>query len=1020
MAHNGSRKAPVSTENQPFSRLHRQSSSSASSTNPGNQQNSKTLPSTSALPSTSLLQLMQRKSTDNTTFVHPMDLINRSTSNRGRTSRRIHQSGRRHSPASPRSTSGKSTPTQRSQASLAQSSPAPRDGVTPHSSASSVSGGDASTVPHGVILDQRRVVIDVSQPYERLMSKSLFGYMPITLVPSDVQFRIGSIIAVNQDFICYPVKQSKIRVIHRLDGVRTLLQAHTQPIIDMAFCPSLGAGDPGTAPVDHSTMGSLLASVAGDHTVIIWKLCKVRYGSHADIVYQQVLTLNENTQDQLHHRVVWCPNRPGLLVVVAKTILRLLQFSATGLSTDDPSPTNLSPEITHRTVKCISVDSSVCDLDFTPEGHHLLIGHEDGSIRCLHISSEKWTVLVPPGASSRGAPAPVTFVRAMQGNPVNDTPSQRVEEQSSGLPDPVRFVVASDRNLMINVWETTSQASFQLVQELCFTHSTMAPTEMFNTLVYDRSTATLLVANSERKTAFFLNYPSNPLSLVYSSLIVDQPVHAQPILSALFVENTELSVSSHPCGVSIPKSETSNQRALDLFCVQSKSVQQFTIPLRHFSRQRAPRGPDGTVSPPLWSDLVGVISPLPCDTSNSQIVSDTTSLFHFVEGKPSQSELLDDSINTESGNNTMEENSVHPALSGSTSPPLAATSSSANISREINEASDPLVASKLDTILQRITTLEQQLIPAPRHSSRQSTHESPNPISVTQQQQLQTEVRSAVQQAIQSSEFSSLIAEHTKQAIISTVEDTVSRMFETVLIPAYERATAEMFRQMHETFLSGMNIMATNSVLAPTSIHSFQPGNPLTARTVPLVEPLPAVTHGNKDENSEMTPVRTTVTPHPLPRPAPSFYVNQPQVSRILKMVQERQFEDGFKLALINREVLLEVCQTVNPNTITTFDVILSQTTMVGIVSQMLVMLTQDTWMKLSWIQSMLVKLQRARIADKSALKSFLPQLLETLDQFQSRLTLPNAHQRPTSQQKTHKKWSDTIQTIRKLAQSFE
>ncbi|KAJ1949337.1 hypothetical protein IWQ62_006750 [Dispira parvispora] len=137
-------------------------------------------------------------------------------------------------------------------------------------------------------------------------------------------------------------------------------------------------------------------------------------------------------------------------------------------------------------------------------------------------------------------------------------------------------------------------------------------------------------------------------------------------------------------------------------------------------------------------------------------------------------------------------------------------------------------------------------------------------------------------------------------------------------------------------------------------------------------------------------------------------------------MVQERQFEDGFKLALTNREVLLEVCQNVNPNTITTFDVILSQTTMVGIVSEMLVMLSQDTWMKLSWIQAMLVKLQRARIADKSALKAFLPKLLEELDQFRSTLTLPNAHQRPTSQQKMHKKWSDTIQTIRKLAQSFE
>ncbi|KAJ1965233.1 hypothetical protein IWQ62_002720, partial [Dispira parvispora] len=863
MAHNGTRKVSENTENHPFSRTRHQSSSSTSSTSLGNQRNSKTLSSTSTSPSTSLLQLLQRKSTDNATFVHPMDLINRSTSNRGRSSPRVHQSGRRHSPASSRSTSGKSTPIQQSQTSLAQNSSTSLDKVTPHPSTSPVSGGGALSIPHGAVLDQRRVGIDVTQHYETLVSKSLFEYTPITLVPSDVQFRIGCIIAVNRDFICYPVKQSKIRVIHRLDGVRTLLQAHNQPIIDMAFCPSLGA----SGSVDHSMVGSLLASVAGDHTVIIWKLCKVHYGSHADIVYQQVLTLNENTLDQPHHRVVWCRSRPGLLAVVAKTTLRLLQFSATSLSTDASSPANLSSEITHHTVKCITVDSSICDLDFAPDGDHLLSGHTDGSIRCLHISSEKWIVLVPPKASPQVVPEPVTFVRAMQGNPTRGSSNGGVEEQSPGLPGPVRFVTASNRNLLIKVWEASSQASFQPVQELCFTHPTMPPAEMFNTLVYDRSTATLLVANSERKTAFFINYPPNSLSLIHSSFIVDQPVHSQPILSALFVDSTEFSAPSHPSGVSIPKPETSDQHTLDLFCVQSKSVQQFIIPSHHFYHQKAPRGPDSTASPPLWSDLVGVTSPLPCGASSPQLESDSKSFFHSVEDKPSQAELPNVPINAESSNITVNENPVYPASGGSISPPLAVTAPSADVAQEVSEVSDPRVSSKLDTILQRITTLEQQLVSVPRHSACEIPHETSKPTGMVQQEQLQTEVRSAVQQAIQSSEFSSLIAEHTKQAIISTVESTVGRMFETMLIPAYERATAEMFRQMHETFLSGMNSIATNSVPAVTSVQPPQSGNPSKVGTLPPMEPPLAVARGSKVESPKVSPIRAAVTPHPLPRP---------------------------------------------------------------------------------------------------------------------------------------------------------
>ncbi|KAJ3397637.1 enhancer of mRNA decapping 4 [Lobulomyces angularis] len=69
---------------------------------------------------------------------------------------------------------------------------------------------------------------------EKLVSEIPLDSKPISLVPSKiVDCKVGNLICVDRNFICYAVRGGKIRVIHQRTGVMSLLKGHEAQLFDI-------------------------------------------------------------------------------------------------------------------------------------------------------------------------------------------------------------------------------------------------------------------------------------------------------------------------------------------------------------------------------------------------------------------------------------------------------------------------------------------------------------------------------------------------------------------------------------------------------------------------------------------------------------------------------------------------------------------------------------------------------------------------------------------------------------------
>ncbi|CAG8787503.1 16520_t:CDS:2, partial [Racocetra persica] len=83
-----------------------------------------------------------------------------------------------------------------------------------------------TSIPDGVRLPRGVLLYDTGERNEKVLCSKDLNLTTITLIPSDLEYRLGKSIAVNGRYICYVVKGGKIRVISALYGSRTLLRNH--------------------------------------------------------------------------------------------------------------------------------------------------------------------------------------------------------------------------------------------------------------------------------------------------------------------------------------------------------------------------------------------------------------------------------------------------------------------------------------------------------------------------------------------------------------------------------------------------------------------------------------------------------------------------------------------------------------------------------------------------------------------------------------------------------------------------
>ncbi|KAJ1983780.1 hypothetical protein H4R34_001068 [Dimargaris verticillata] len=368
---------------------------------------------------------------------------------------------------------------------LHQPSPRPSSAVTASVAHRASTPTQAPALPTGdafsdigIALDCPTVMFHTGQSYPQLRARSSLPCSPISLVPSEETLHTGKILAVSDNFICYPVRTSCIRVLHRLSGARTLLKGHTDAISDVAFACSAGASTPDRVP--------LLMTLDRAGTVIVWQLGSVALESTVEICYQKVWTLT----DQPYVRGCWCPFDPRLLVVVARDSLLVIRATEpTGTASNGNLPCNAAYTVLER----LRFPAPLTNMCFSPDGESILLGNSLGQVHCYDIL-RKSTQLILPGTSANG---PISFVQM-----VNDASSS-----ATGSPNQTPrhwLIIGTHQNTVVQLWSWASKLHHHLTFRFITDGPMPSTHEPFVALHYDMITNTLLMGHSERKTALFL------------------------------------------------------------------------------------------------------------------------------------------------------------------------------------------------------------------------------------------------------------------------------------------------------------------------------------------------------------------------------------------------------------------------------------------------------------------------------------------------------------------------------------
>jgi len=153
-------------------------------------------------------------------------------------------------------------------------------------------GPDVSTVCYDPEVSISQAYVVVQQPTT----------VPIAnLVSSQKLVYSGNLIDVNSSYIVYGVKNGLVRIIDRHSATRTLLRGHNESIKDVAFYPS-----------SDGTEANVVATVGGgrstENNVLIWRILK---DGPDNLTTEKLLEIKLRSAE----RIIWHPFHPNQLVL---------------------------------------------------------------------------------------------------------------------------------------------------------------------------------------------------------------------------------------------------------------------------------------------------------------------------------------------------------------------------------------------------------------------------------------------------------------------------------------------------------------------------------------------------------------------------------------------------------------------------------------------------------------------------------------------------------------------------------
>ncbi|KAF8926648.1 hypothetical protein BGZ58_011015 [Dissophora ornata] len=397
--------------------------------------------------------------------------------------------------------------------------------------------------------------------------------IPITLIPTDVEYHHGKMVAVSKGYISYAAKGGKIRVIQQSHGHRTLLRGHTDQVIDMGFS---------TNSQDTSAV-QLLASVGKDSRLIIWDLS----GSDADSTdiahskYLELLGAPKSDQPRYSH-IAWRPVNPSQLALVNNDDHSVLIVNIQNLvnsQTGDSPVVNEMQLLSHAMV-IRAHDQAINDISFSRDGSVLVTASEDGSVKFWNLNSTPEPTLLNEFVPHGG----LGVTNAMFVDQPDATTSRCI-------------VTACRRGTELSLWHVAGSGPLDQFVFKEPPSSTRRPssvgksalrlqeTRMFNFMGYDHETSSLVLANSARLSLFGLKIKVTSTSeTVASTGSLDQAAY---IRSSVGAEETPCTATfdfmiEYPMPqpivsfVVIPDSSL-EYNGFSVYCIQAKAVQQYII-----------------------------------------------------------------------------------------------------------------------------------------------------------------------------------------------------------------------------------------------------------------------------------------------------------------------------------------------------------------------------------------------------------------------------------------------------------
>ncbi|CAG8510616.1 17717_t:CDS:2, partial [Racocetra fulgida] len=375
----------------------------------------------------------------------------------------------------------------------------------------------------------------------------------ITLIPSDLEYRLGKSIAVNGRYICYVVK-----------------------------------GQPEK---------QLLLAIGGDSKITVWELSEPPSEPSVEIpyaflpcfvIYERNIESLEDSKQSRYHRAVWHPLNPNLFAVAADTN-EVMIFDISKILEGNETWSFKESEISGKILKSQIHNKPISDLAFSYDGTILATASED----CVIFSA------LNQESESDISISPVRKI-ILDGQQVSSVLFvDRGEFSSEQSSFKFRYVViGTERNTILHLYDVESDQYIQSIKFLppperrpSLNKGYRKEEAMFNCVSFDQRSRTLVIANSARISIFalHLNMPSKnleKLDLVNQSSLMGNGQFEYdsvttpdefPILNSVQFDYMVEYPVNQLIGSFVIIPDTTSSDGFSLYCIQSKAVQQYCI-----------------------------------------------------------------------------------------------------------------------------------------------------------------------------------------------------------------------------------------------------------------------------------------------------------------------------------------------------------------------------------------------------------------------------------------------------------